>query len=150
MSEFKAFQNRLSASDPSLAFLASQAAIELDNRILGRHSTLTAVGQLAERLENATESVGEKDRRSLMDPTTVSMFSNAIAASESKQVCTLEELASEAWRIATTLHESVGESGADEERLKQMRTFCVYLAESAIGREASPLEAQDSTDEWRW
>ena len=137
----------LDAFDPGLSFLASQAAVELDNLLLGKSSKLQAVKLLGERLAHSTEKIeGGEGRRSLMDPATVSVFSNAIAASGIPKVQTLPELAQEAWRLANDLQES--QSTSDKQQLEVLRTFCTHLAKSLVAHEQSDLEMQSSDENW--
>ena len=58
----------VSAMDPGLSLLASQAAVELDNLLQHGSTRLDAVRSLGERLGKSTEAVeGTSDRRALMD-----------------------------------------------------------------------------------
>lgn len=136
--------NRLSAFDPGLPFLATQAAIELDNLLLNKDvegEMLSAVRDLAELLQNSTkQGVVPEERTSLMDPTTVSVFSNAIAACEHHPVRTMRELALSAWTISRELDTPNEE--ADVGRIERLRSFCNSLAHSAIARERSRFELQ--------
>ena len=137
----------LDAFDPGLSFLAAQAAVELDNLLLSKSSELQAVRLLGERLAHSTEEIeGGKDRRSLMDPATVSVFSNAIAASGIPKVQTLPELARQAWRLANALQES--QSSSDKQGLERLRTFCTHLAKSVMAHEQSDLAMQSSDENW--
>jgi len=120
----------LNALEPGLSFLASQAAIELDNLLLGRKTTLEAVQLLGRRLNAATEAVeGSAGRRTLMDAPTVSILSNAISASRSKNLRTLDELASESWKMANDLQDTT--ESANQQALKKLRSFCVCLSQIA-------------------
>lgn len=138
---------RFTALDPGLPFLASQAAIELDNVLLRKNVELKAVSQLAQRLERSTEQVaGTEDRKSLMDPATVSIFNSAIVASGMQKVQTLAELASEAWQIARELQGSTRES--NRQRVEKLRTFCTHLARSAVAHERALYEMQSANKNW--
>lgn len=139
--------DKLSVSDPTLAFLASQAAIELDNRLLGRQTEMVAVGDLARRLERSTEPVSEGAcRQSLMDPSTVSLVSDAIVESNSTPVHNLAELASAAWAIANEL-QSFSDTG-DKSDIERLRNFCIYLAQGAVAHERSFFEGKSATASW--
>lgn len=138
---------RFTALDPGLPFLASQAAIELDNLLLGKDVDLKAVEQLGQRLENSTEQVaGTEGRTSLMDPATVCVFNGAISASGMPRVQTLAELASKAWQIARDLRASKEES--NKQRIEQLGTFCTYLARSAIAHERTFYDMQFPNKDW--
>lgn len=139
--------NRLDALDPGLPFLASQAAIELDNILLGQDVELQAACFLAERIQNSTEeNPGNDDRKSLMDPATITLFSSAVAASGIQNLRTLDDLANEAWRLANALRGSATET--DRERIERLRTFCTFLAQSAVAHERQILERQTSDKNW--
>ena len=139
---------RLSVLQPGLSFLAARATIELDNLCLGRGGELDAVKELAERLKCATEQVGASvdSRTSLMDPTTVVVFSNAIAASGLCEVRTLADLANEAWEIAGALENSGPNS--DGNQIQRMRAFCNHLARSVIAHEKSLHDMQCANANW--
>jgi hypothetical protein len=138
---------RLDALDPGLPYLATQAAIELDNLLLKREVELSAVKCLAERLENSVETGSDSGiKKALMDPNTVAVFSSAILASGIPEVRTLSELANEAQQIATELHSSHDQS--DEGRIESLRTFCRLLAQSAVAHERSVYEKQSFNQNW--
>jgi hypothetical protein len=139
--------NHLDAFDPGLSFLASQAAVALDNLLLGKPSEMQAVKLLGARLAHSTEEIeGGEGRRSLMDPATISVFSNAIAASGIRPIHTLPELAFEAWRLAEDLQKS--QSTSEKHRLELLRTFCSHLANSVLAHEQSNFDTQFSDDNW--
>jgi hypothetical protein len=120
----------LRAQDLNLPFLASQAAIELDNRLLGSANGLDSVKALADRLRNATEPVnGSEKRRPLMDLPTLNVFCSALTASQGHGVKTLSDLAGEAARLAGDLDSS--SVNDDNQQLTQLRSFCVALSRAA-------------------
>lgn len=119
----------LNALEPNLSLLASQAAIELDNHLLGKSTELDAVRSLAEQLDAATMAVGgSEERQALMDAPTVSVLSSALDSC-SLRVHTLAELADEAWKMANDLQDT-GKT-TDRQRIEQLRSFCVFLATNA-------------------
>jgi len=111
----------LRALDPDLSFVASQAAIELDNLLLGKGGRLDAVSRLASYLRESTGGiVGVAEKKHLMDPQTIDLVSRAIDASGGQVVKTIDELMSEAWRIAKELGAAKGGGGEEEiERLRR-------------------------------
>lgn len=144
MSEKPCANERLSVSGPDLSFLASQAAIELDNHLLGKNVEFKAVNQLASQLECSTEKIGGTEtRKPLMDTTTVVVFSNAIAAS-GMPAKSLAELAQKAWEIASKLRES--DPGRSD--IKRMRAFCNHLARSVLAHEQSLYDMQSVNTNW--
>lgn len=133
----------LSAMDPTLSFLASQAAVELDNMLSQGTHDLEAVQLLGDRLGKSTEAIsGSTDRRALMDPATLSIISNAISASRSTQPRTLAEFASEAWKVANDLHGSSKEQ--DKRNIEKLRTFCVTLAHNCRSYRQTILDVEPS------
>ena len=140
-------ERRFRSLDSDLPFLASQAAIELDNLLLGKNVDLKAVKRLAQQLEDSTaQGVGTENRISLMDPATVSVFSNAISTSGMQEVKTLGELAGKAWQIARELQGSQEDS--EKQRLQQLGTFCTHLARSAIAHERALYDLHSPNKDW--
>ena len=110
---------RLSALDPDLAFLASQAAIELDALLSQRSTELAAVRELAEQLRNSiTLSSADGGPQSLMDRT-----------HPTQTVTRIRDLVSRAAAIADDLQRS--DPIRDRERLEWAREFCVSLSKTA-------------------
>lgn len=140
---------RLNVLDPGLPFLASQAAIELDNLLLGCEVELQSVERLAGRLEGSTEQIAEtEERKSLMDPATISVLSSAVAASGMSKMQTLADLANEAWRIANDLQSSKSDRDRDKSRVERLRAFCNCLAQSAVAHERSLYDMQSVDRNW--
>ena len=124
-----------------------QAAIELDNLLLGREVEMQSVKQLAARLEVSTEqTAGTEARKSLMDPATISVFSSALSATGAQQMHTLADLANEAWRIASELQSP--EPDTDENKVKRLRSFCNHLARNAVAHERSLYALQSVDKNW--
>ncbi len=147
MPENHCVDDPLSVSDPDLSFLASQAALELDNHLLGKKVEFKSVKWLAARLECSTEEIGGTEaRKPLMDTATVVVFSNAIAAS-GMHVSSLADLAKQAWEIANTLRDSSLVS-RDSKEIKRMRAFCNHLARSVIAHERSLYDMQSVNTNW--
>lgn len=134
----------LNALDPRLSFLASQAAVELDNLRLGKATKLVAVQLLRRRLDNSTELVeGTNDRKMLLDAPTVSVLSNAISASRSQEVRTLAELASEAWQMASDLQKAEEvPADLDKSTIERLRSFCLFLSQNARSYRQAIYETQ--------
>jgi hypothetical protein len=130
--------------DPDLPFLASEAAIDIDNLLSNRSEDLTAIRCLAERLRNSIESSGiGGSPRSLMDPATLTVLGEAVAetvGSESLQK--VEDLLGEAAKIANSL--SSGNPRENPLELEQARDFCVALSKAAIAYTKSIRDLQPS------
>lgn len=120
-------QTPLLGRDPHLSFVASQAAIELDNLVLGISTKLDAVKQLAARLKNSTEAVtGSTAKRNLMDPQAIRVFSQAYEETQGESVTTIDELATKAWNIAGDLNDA--KADPTNQNLEKLRSFCVALS----------------------
>jgi len=108
--------------NPELPFLASQAAIELDNILLGRGKGITAVKKLASGFETL-----------LIDPPAASIFS----ASQAANVQSFEEFVASVSAIAKGLQ--TAEQQPDTKVIEYLRLFCNNLAKEAIAHERFAL-----------
>ena len=122
-------QASLHVIDPDLPFLASEAAIELVNLLLGRKSDLKSVSILAEKLRNSVEiDKTNGEIHSLMDPTTVIILAEAINKSQAQPTITkVEELIKKACSIADDLSNNTDPKD-NRNRLEWARDFCVALS----------------------
>lgn len=121
---------RLRILDPEFSMIASQAAIELDNVILGRPNARSiAIKKLAEfikhSLEQKTSHVGQAERMNF-DSNTIVVLGNAFDTMSEKHAKTVGDLLKEALEVADKLESS--EIDKDRPTLEQMREFCVALA----------------------
>lgn len=144
--------NECASSPPStsladLPLLATRAAIELDNALLGRGASLNYVRLLAEQLDRSTEERGTVCHFTA-DLPTVDVIARALNAAN-RPVRTIAEAAAEAWNIAKDLH-SAGEGGSEnaENQLKRLRAFCVELARSASVFRSMLEEPQPASSQW--
>ena len=125
-----------------LASLASHAAVELDNLILGRAERLDAVSYLARVILGSFASASKSAMRiPTFDPATAVVMRHAIVDSEmaGPELTTINDLSKLAGRIRVNL-ERLGKDPEsfrrqDQEQLKRMRSFCV-----ALSRRASALD----------
>jgi hypothetical protein len=121
----------MEADDPDFSFLASQAAVELDNLSLGRQTRVENVRRLGRILEASVKSTSSVGTRGAFGSTgTLGVFGRAIEASASGHPrLTMSELIDEAWKMAEQLSASSGSE--DKNHLKQLRTFCVALSRAS-------------------
>jgi|WetSurMetagenome_2_1015567.scaffolds.fasta_scaffold38534_3 hypothetical protein len=129
----------LQALDPDLPFLASEAAIDLDNLILNKTKELKAVRRLAEQLKHSI-NIGKMDScpRSLMDPATLTVLGEAILQVAGKNGNSrIEDLLAQAASITEVLSNENPESSSD---LEQARDFCVALSRAATVYRKSILD----------
>lgn len=127
-------QNESSWTDleGDLPSLASRAAIELDNMILGNADDLAVVRRLARLLAESLEAVPDPaSPESLVDPATVLVMNSAIldAHVADRPLQTLRDLVSESMRIRETLESISGLTPKAD--LERMRSFCVALSNRA-------------------
>lgn len=115
--------------DPNLPFLASTAAIELDNLLLGRKTNLKPVYILQGMLKDSFEIDRENGAtRSLMDPSTLTVLGEAINTSQDqRRVTKIEDLIATASSIANDLSRRTNTKN-NRERLEWARAFCVSLS----------------------
>ncbi|MBN2024286.1 MAG: hypothetical protein JW809_15995 [Pirellulales bacterium] len=92
-------ERALSALDPRLSFLASQAAVELDKLLLGKGEKIEAVQHLGTRLQ---ESMGGQsdtsEQRMFLDSPTVSVLTETI--SQGSFVLVQREMEFLCWRVS--------------------------------------------------
>ena len=121
----------LSALDPDLPFLASEAAVDIDNLLAQRREDFTAIHRLARRLRNSIESgTAGGPPRSLMDPATLTVLGEAISQSGGTSASPrIADLLAHAEYIANALsHESLS---LDKKELERVRDFCIALSDAA-------------------
>ncbi|MEW6236897.1 MAG: hypothetical protein AB1656_16055 [Candidatus Omnitrophota bacterium] len=129
---------KLSALDHDLPFLASEAAIDIDNLLANRGSDLTAIRLLSERLKNSIKLETHDDAPcSLMDRATLIVLGEAIAKSSKNYKAPLQipQLLKEADGIANSL--SKDNPTENQKELEAARDFCVALSRAAIAFQQS-------------
>ena len=123
----------LYALDPNLPFLASEAAVDIDNLLFDRSPRdLAAMQRLAERLNNSVEKdTVNGSLCSLMDPVTLTVLGEAMGDTvKSQSLQTVEDLLKEAGKIAVTLSKEDPKENSQE--LEQARDFCVSLSRAVM------------------
>lgn len=123
----------LRALDADLPFLASEAAIDLDNLRSGTSDELDAVRRLAARLKNSVaKSSPAQTPHTAMDPATLMVLGEAVTVSAAQGVTSqkVEDLLVKAGEIADFLS---GERLTDEPgKLDTALLFCVALSRAAL------------------
>lgn len=119
----------LRALDPDLPFLASEAAVDLDNLLSHRARNLDAIRRLADRLNHSIEASRTGATRSLMDPATLNLLGVAMAQTRTYPSEKVEDVLSQTAKIASRL--ATVETTQDTTELEQDRDFCVALSEAA-------------------
>lgn len=116
-----------------LASLASRAAIELDNLMLKRPTSLEAAQRLAARL---SERIPSTPASKIPDIATVVALRRALIETPGfTEATTLDELVKNAAQVTGLLSKA-----GPEVDLKLLRTFCVALSREATAAQRSPFE----------
>jgi hypothetical protein len=131
--------------DSELPFLASQAAVEIDSLLNGTYSEITAVKQLAERLNSTLGGdAPSSSQRSLAaaETATVAILGQAWNQSRDKQhpVTNVNELASKTADIADKL--AMVTPGNNDPNLQWMRAYCLALSRCAAAYRKSVFDIQ--------
>ncbi len=126
--------------DPEFAFIAANAAVEVDDIIHGRESTFDNVTRLSDLLKTSVIHEGPQgaNLRSLMDPVSTDVFSRALSASRQHAVSSLNELATR----TEELSEALAKVQDNEEMLEVLRDFCVALSKYALGTRHTLLQSR--------
>ena len=129
----------LQALDPDLPFLASEAAIDLDNLLSNKSKELTAIRRLAEQLKNSIHlSESGSCPRSLMDPATLTVLGEAVLQVAGKnRHSKIEDLLTQAALITEVLS---NEDPENRDNLEKARDFCVALSRAATVYRKSILD----------
>ena len=122
---------RLRATDNRLPFLAARAAVELKMFSDRKRADLPSVKRLSRLIinSNSVDLQGQTTPRPLMDPSTVSVFCQALVESQwrPQKPKTIEELAKLALELAKEM-ESQCKTTEPNGGLKRIMDFCVALA----------------------
>jgi len=131
-------------SEGDLALLASRAAVQIDDILLGRPPTRGPIEQLADHLTARLQTVAPScGATQLVDPATVVVVERAMRATGSS-ARTLEELVQLARAIAETMRPGSEPASTESRRegLVRARIFCVALSQAAM----SSLPSIDEAD----
>lgn len=131
MSTAIASEARMTSSvlSSDLCLVASQAAIELDNIILGKRKNLKAVRKLAGILKESL-GISTTTHSVVAAPGTLTLVSNAMNKSDyTPQAKTVTDLMKEATTVVDNLEKTNASEGAgDQTALPQLREFCAALS----------------------
>lgn len=123
----------LRALDPDLPFLASEAAVDIDNLLSDSSSEVESVKRLADILNNSFKGdVPGNSFKSFMDPATVTILGTAVIGSSSKNVSLkqVDDLLEKASLFAKSLSRENLLENRDE--LEEARDFCIALSRSVV------------------
>ncbi len=131
-----------------LPSVACQAAMELDNLILGRNSSLRGVAELSNRLTEEVPDVPDLNSPlSLVDPSTVvalhGTLQEACITGPSDNITDLTRRAGEiVQRLKTVSADPQAARSADLEGLRKLKDFCLILSRRAAAASGDPEEAR--------
>jgi hypothetical protein len=131
-----------------LASVACQAAIELDNLILGRVNTLPSVAELSNRLTAEVPNVPDLNSPlSLIDPATVvalhGTLQEACITAPSDDIADLTQRAGEiVRRLKAVSADPQGAKSADLEELRKLKEFCLILSRRSAAASGEPDESR--------
>lgn len=131
--------------ETDLASLASRAAINLDDMLLGRTQDTCSILRLAKVFRGKLE-VGSPDekRQWLIDPPTAVIVSCAMHEVDADQPSeTIEQVKRFAEEIARQLEAVATPSHPDATQLAMLRDYCVALSRSAASATYSPPELEE-------
>jgi hypothetical protein len=141
------FDPELHALDPELPFLASEAAVDIDNLLSGSSMEDESVRRLAGMLNNSLkEDVSENSLKSFMDmdPATVTILGTAVIDSSSEKVSLqkVDDLLDKASQFAKLLsRENLLENRGE---LEKARDFCIALSRSVVAYRKSIYDLRPS------
>jgi len=118
--------------DRNLAFIALQAALEIDNILLGKAQSadVSAVQRLSELL---TQNAGDSIATTGMDPVTANLLSRAFHESNPKPEQTIAGILKKARSVAGQLSKLPDSS----DQLQELRSICVALSQSSLSSRRS-------------
>lgn len=123
------YTRELSINDPELPFIAASAALELDDVIKGRSTSLQHFNELSAVLKTALSATDDAPRAlASVDPVTSTVFQRALRASDQSRGLTTESLAQKVLDITLELQLRPG----GQPDLELMKRFCVELSRTAL------------------
>jgi hypothetical protein len=131
-----------------LPSVACQAAIELDNLILGRGTSLSGVAELSNRLTEEVPNVPDLNSPlSLVDPSTVvalhGTLQEACITGPSDDIADLTRRAGEiVQRLKSVSDNPQAARSAGLEELHKLKDFCLILSRRAAATSGDPDEAR--------
>jgi hypothetical protein len=131
-----------------LPSVACQAAIELDNLILGRGTSLPGIAELSNRLTEEVPNVPDLNSPlSLVDPSTVvalhGTLQEASITGPSDDIADLTRRAGEiVQRLKTVSDNPQAARSGDLAGLRKLKEFCLILSRRAAAASGDPDEAR--------
>lgn len=114
-------------SSPNFSFLALRAAVELDDILHGKLSSVEAVRELAEALGKTTSVVGSGSLTSLVDPLSADLIGRALERNSATPIHTVSDLVHQANQVVSSLRAAT--QGSLKEKIEALRDFCLALCE---------------------
>ena len=119
-------------SDPRLPMIATQAAIEFDNAVQGKHVEFKSAKRLADFLRTSFEKPVDAVPVTMnLDATAVDLVGMALNQSSwTGGITTIADVVKKAWDVADNIDEA--HSATAQAPLIQLRAFCVALGNNLI------------------
>lgn len=131
--------NALPMFEFDLSSLASRAAIEIDNLILGQSKEQNSIKKLAKKLkESIHDSYSGAECRFLTNPTAVTIMGRAINKGAPNKISSVDEIIKQAQLITDILNKPM--SSSDRPQLEEIRSFCIALSISAASHRVSAVD----------
>ena len=134
----------LKITDPSLTFLLSRAALDLDSCLQGRVRSTEALDELSSilrefsRASNVDGGEGEP-----LDPPTINLLASAHrSAFHASTLSSVDELLQESGKIADMI--SPCRNNTSTEQLRQARDFCLALTSSLLANRKAQRDSRPS------
>lgn len=126
----------MSVLDEDLTFLATQAAIELDELMRGESISVEAIPKLSDVISNSVKSYNVSGRSASLDPATATVINRAFIDSNIADLSTVDELIQKSLELAGTLQSQVQPDQRNGD-MASLKKFCLALARcSAAYRES--------------
>lgn len=139
--QVQASPTEVSDWDTDIASIASRAAAELDNKLLGRNGQrpLVCLHKLSEILRSSVVNVANPaELSSSLNPTTTVLLRRSIPGGH--EIDRLERLLAEARVLTDRLSATADAVTPDPSELIALRDFCLALSRQALAMRRSPLE----------
>lgn len=117
--------------DFDLPMLAVEAAIELDMIIEGNKAEPKSLNKLAQLLSNSWVDLSETDKKSNLDPATISALDQAMQEAEfSGRRISVDDLTTRAIQLAEQLRDT-SKNKTENGDLQKLHRFCLALSDLA-------------------
>lgn len=125
----------LRALDPELPFLATEAAVDIDNLLSTGNQDFQAMQNLSKLLRNSLSKLpGDERPRLLLDLATLSVVQDAFVNAQRME--SQEEIERLLVEQATQIAEWLDQPNNNRDKLPAARDFCLHLSKAAMAYRA--------------